>query len=101
MLISIVIERQLDGLYRASAPDLDGCTVTDADAGNAFARIRLAVEGLISDRLLEGQPPPTVQLPSHWRAQARYAGGRWYEVHMNVGHLQAVARHQNGRPKAR
>lgn len=100
MFTTIAVLPLPSGDFRASAPDLPGVELTDRDAGNAFARIRLAVEGALADGLLAGRAPPPRRTLAEWQREPSYAGARWYEVHINLGHLEAVARHQQARGKA-
>lgn len=97
MLVTVVIQPHPDGGFLATAPDLRGCSLVDHDEGNAFARIRLAMESFLADELLSGQALPQVAPVDSWKNHRQYAGGRFYEVHMNLRHLEAVARHQKGR----
>ena len=99
MMVSVVIEEQPGQVFTAIAPDLPQCQLQDTDPGNAFARIRLAIEGALADLLLAGKPLPAIRSAADWRADSRFAGGRWYEMHMNIGHIEAVARHQQGRAR--
>lgn len=101
MLFTVVIEDQADAGFRAIAPDLDDCAVSDPDPGNALARVRLLVEGTLADLLLAGQPVPSPAPAGAWRRDPRFARGRFYEVHMNLDHLRAVARHQQQPPARR
>jgi predicted RNase H-like HicB family nuclease len=97
MQISIALNKEDSGAFQASAPDLPGCSLVDPDKDRAFARLRLVIEGALADALLAGKPLPAVHPPGHWRDDPRYAGALWYEAHMNVAHIEAVARHQRGR----
>lgn len=98
MMVTVVIRTRADGRYEASAPDFPASTVTDADADTAFARLRLVIEGLLADLFLDGQPAPVLRPAGEWRqGVAATPGARWLEVHINVPHIEAVARHQRGR----
>lgn len=97
MLITVVIENLPNGDLRAVAPDLPGCTLTGPDDGNALARMRLAIEGALADLLLDGKPIPVVMSAASWRLDPRFRTSRCYEVHMNLGHIEAVGRHQRDR----
>lgn len=96
MLIAIAIERRPAGAVRGSAPDLPGCCLDDTDAGQAFARLRLLIEGRLADLLLAGSELPAVRPIAEWQRDVRFQGAAWYEVHINLAHLAAVARHQSG-----
>lgn len=97
MFIAIAVQRLPSGLHRARAPELEGVELTDPDAGNVTARLRLVIEGVLADRLLAGTPLPAGRPPAHWAADPAFTGARWYEVHMNLGHIEALARHQSAR----
>lgn len=100
MFATIVVLPLPSGEFLARAPDLGDLSLADGNAGNAFARIRLAVEGALADRLLAGEGPPPRRPLDEWRRDPTFADGRWYEVHINLGHLEAVARHQRARAGA-
>lgn len=97
MFINVAIQEKGARGYLATAPDLAGCTLTDPDHGTAFARLRLLIEGQLADQLLAGRPLPPLRAAEAWRAEARFAGARWYELHVNLPHIEAVARHQADR----
>lgn len=94
MIICVAMENLVNGQLRVTAPDLPDCIITDNDKGRAFARIRLEIERRLADLLLAGQTLPQPQLLDRWRSDPRLAGLSWYEAHINVRHLEAVARHQ-------
>lgn len=96
MLVPIFIHRQPSG-YAALAPDLPACLVEDTDQGRAFARLRLVIEGAIADLMISGQPIPAPRPTADWASDPHYRHGHWYEVHINLAHIEAVARHQRGR----
>ncbi len=94
MFISIAIQQQAPGRIRATAPDLPGCSLEDAEVASACARLRLAIEGYLADLLLAGEPVPEPRSLVQWRDDAKLAGADWYEMHINIAHIEAVARHQ-------
>lgn len=82
--------------WEAEAPDLPASRATGRSSGEALARVRLALEGLIAERLGRGDELPDLrsleQLQSGDNGQ-----DDCYEVHINLRHLDALARHQGGR----
>lgn len=94
MLVTVMITATPPGRFTATVPDLPGCVLTDGDQGSLLARTRLAIEGRLIDALLAGEELPVARDPADWRADGRFAGARALQVHMNLAHLRAVARHQ-------
>jgi hypothetical protein len=94
MLVTIGIHRLPTGEHEAQAPDFPGCTLVDLDADSAFARLRLLIEGDLADRYLTGRPEPALHGLSHWRSHSTNPATNWSQVHINVPHIEAVARHQ-------
>ena len=98
MLVTISIQETPSGEFVATAPDFQECTLTDPDADSAFARIRLAVEAALTDVMISGSPVPAVRTLAGWQKEPAFRNARLYEMHMNIRHLDAVARHQKGWP---
>jgi hypothetical protein len=94
MLIPVFVHQQ-GGLFTACAPSLPECRLEDRDGGLAVARLRLVIEGALADRLIAGRPLPEISEIGMLRADERYRNGRWYDVHFNMAHIEAVARHQS------
>lgn len=82
--------------WQAEAPDLPASRATGSSSGEALARVRLALEGLIAGRLGRGEALPEPRSLQQLQADGE-AGGTYYEVHINLRHLGALARHQDGR----
>ncbi|MCC6580154.1 MAG: type II toxin-antitoxin system HicB family antitoxin [Phycisphaeraceae bacterium] len=59
MRYTVVLEREADGGYVASAPTLPGCVSQGDTREEAMANIREAVELYIEDCLDAGDPVPT------------------------------------------
>lgn len=97
MLVPVFV-RQQDGVFTATVPDLPACRLEDRDEGLAVARLRLMIEGALADLLIAGRPLPAVSDINNLRGDERYRDGRWYDVHFNLAHIEAVARHQS-RPR--
>ena len=101
MLFAIALLTTADGSLRAIAPDLTSCDLTGSTEQELLPKLRLAIEGELTRRLLAGQalpdsrngePAPDFSPPGAFRGPAR-----WLNIHINVGHLQALARHQANR----
>jgi hypothetical protein len=60
------------------------------------ARLRLVIEGALADPIIAGLPLPRPGGEAGMRPARRHRGGHWYDVHVNVAHIEAVARHQRG-----
>jgi predicted RNase H-like HicB family nuclease len=97
MLVTIGIHRLASGEFEAMAPDFPGCALVDRDADSAFARLRLLIEGDLADRYLAGRPEPELNDLAHWRSHSPKTATQWSQFHINVPHIEAVARHQRGR----
>ncbi|MCK6371923.1 MAG: hypothetical protein L6Q83_11500, partial [Gammaproteobacteria bacterium] len=61
---------------------------------SACARLRLLIEGRLADLLLTGDAIPQPRPPSAWRKDPALRDSTLYEMHINLPHIQAVARHQ-------
>jgi predicted RNase H-like HicB family nuclease len=82
--------------WQAVAPDLPGSCITGHSSGEALARVRLALEGLIAERLGQEEALPEPRTQQQLEADGE-ASGEYYQVHINLRHLGALARHQDGR----
>ncbi len=101
MLFAVALLNTADGRLRAIAPDLANCDLTGATEQELLPKLRLAIEGELTRLLLagavlpdsrNGEPAPAFSPAGECRGPAR-----WLNVHINIGHLQALARHQAGR----
>ena len=101
MLFAIALLTTTDGKLRAIAPDLAHCDLTGSTEQELLPKLRLAIEGELTRLLLagdplpdsrDGAPTPGFSAPGAFRGPAR-----WLNVHINIGHLEALARHQAGR----
>jgi predicted RNase H-like HicB family nuclease len=101
MLFAIALLTTADGNLRAIAPDLANCDLTGATEQELLPKLRLAIEGELTRLLLAGADLPDTRQgePSPVFAPAGTFQGpaQWLNVHINMGHLQALARHQAGR----
>ena len=98
MLFAIALLATTDGRLRAVAPDLAHCDLTGSTEQELLPNLRLAIEGELTRLLLagEGLPDSRQGEPSPDFVPAGSTGGpvRWLHVHINMGHLQALVRHQ-------
>jgi hypothetical protein len=97
MLFAVALIPTAQGPLRAVAPDLANCDLEGNTEQEVLPRLRLAVEAEITRLLLasiplpdtgDGRPPAAYEAP---------ASARWMTLHINVAHLEALARHQRGR----
>jgi predicted RNase H-like HicB family nuclease len=96
LYVGVCLKQQDSGGWAAHAPDLPGCEVRGASSGEALARVRLALEGRIAERLGRGEALPEPRGLDELR-ETDNGAGEYFSVHMNLRHLQALARHQAGR----
>ena len=101
MLYAVALLTTADGRLRAVAPDLNHCDIVGTTEQELLPRLRLAIEGELTRLLLAGTALPE----SRGGRPASGFGGtdasadaiRWLTVHINLAHLEALARHQAGR----
>jgi predicted RNase H-like HicB family nuclease len=101
MLFAVALLTPTDGSLRAIAPDLAHCDLTGSTEQELLPKLRLAIEGELTRLLLAGKPLPDSRNGEPKRdfnppGLAR-TPVRWLNVHINIGHLEALARHQAGR----
>ncbi len=59
MTYTVLLQRESDGSFLASAPALPGCEVTGHTRPEVLANIRQAIEEYIADCIDAGDPVPT------------------------------------------
>lgn len=98
MLYAIALLANADGTLRALAPDLDHCDLAGTTGEELLPRLRLAIEAELTRLLVAGLPLPGSRdgLPPDDVDKRLEAGSgvRWLTVHINLRHLEALARHQ-------
>lgn len=97
MLFAIALLHSDNGGLRAVAPQLDGCEVSGASEQECLPRLRLAIEGRLTELLLAGAGLPAACPAVPSQAWPQLDGARWASIHINLVHLEALARHQAGR----
>jgi hypothetical protein len=60
--------------------------------------VRLAIEDVLTQRLLDGTPLPDTRDGTPPADYPVLPGLRWLTIHINLAHLRALAEHQRGRP---
>ncbi|MBM4196318.1 MAG: hypothetical protein FJ197_04355 [Gammaproteobacteria bacterium] len=93
MLVAIAIHTHSDGRLHACAPDFSGCAVSGALEEIVLPTLRLQVEDEITARLLNKAALPETRNGDPPRG-AGQPGVRWANIHINLGHLVALAKTQ-------
>lgn len=83
-----------DGTLEARAPALPGCDVRASSTATALPTLRLKIEQRLTELLGAGQPLPETPVDEPGTRWGSPAGSRWLTIHINVGHLVALAKHQ-------
>ncbi len=97
MLFSVALMKTTDGGLRAAVPDLPACDLGGRTEQELLPKLRLRVEDEITCLLMANKPLPDTRLgapPSDYVAQDPV---RWLSLHINLAHLEALARHQQRR----
>jgi predicted RNase H-like HicB family nuclease len=97
MLLPVLITADPAGHFHGTAPDLPDCSATGSTHDQTLAITKLVIEGQLAELLGKGEPLPQGTSLSELAKTTRTPGGTWYEIHFNLDHLKAVARHQQGR----
>jgi hypothetical protein len=100
MLIGVVTTGSPTMGYTAMVPDLPACLATDPDMERVLTRIHLVLEGFFSDRLIAGDELPVARSTLELQDLPEFAGARLFDIHINLVHLSAVAKHQARERKA-
>lgn len=101
MLFAVAVASARSGTLRAWAPDLPGCEVSGKNPCTVLPQLRLAIERGLTELLLEGTALPDTRGgrppgdgPDGPTGTAGATAVRWLSIHINVAHLEALARHQ-------
>jgi hypothetical protein len=102
LLYAVALFTDPDGALRALAPDLQNCDLTGSAQQELLPRLRLAMESELTRLILAGTALPDARdgrpLPGFVGISAGSSAVRWLTIHINLAHLQALARHQAQRP---
>jgi len=105
MLYAVALLTTRDGALRALAPDLDNCDLTGTTEQELLPRLRLAIESELTRLIQAGLALPAARdgrpVSGFRETGAGPAQVRWLTVHINLAHLQALARHQAQRAAGR
>ena len=93
MLFSVALIKNPDGSLRAVAPDLPDCELNGDTEHELLPRLRLLVEDKITCLLMANRPLPDPR-PGTPPDRMDLAPARWLSLHINLTHLEALARHQ-------
>ncbi len=97
MLFAIALQATNDGRWRATAPDLRNCDLTGSTEQEVLPKLRLAIEGELTRLLMADLPLPDAREGAPAPDFDTGEPVRWLNVHINLDHLRALARHQSGR----
>ena len=95
MLVPVFISRNGNNKFSAIAPDFPGCTASGSELGRTITRIHLQLEGRVSEMLIKGESLPEIAGPPHGHGKEPDGVGQFFQIHINLVHLAAVAKHQN------
>jgi len=105
MLYAVALLTTANGTLRALAPDLDHCDLLGTTEQELLPKLRLAIEGELTRLLLAGTALPESRdgrpAPGFGGPGANSGTVRWLTVHINLAHLEALARHQTRRESNR
>jgi hypothetical protein len=98
MLYAIALLATADGALRALAPDLENCDLSGTTEQELLPRLRLAIENELTRLLLAGAALPDARdgrpAPGFGADTSSAGEIRWLTFHINMAHLEALARHQ-------
>ncbi len=97
MLFSVALLKTTDGSMRAVVPDLPDCEAVGHLEQELLPRLRLLVEDALVCLLMAGKPLPDTRDGAVPTDRKELAPARWVSLHINLAHLEALARHQRHR----
>jgi hypothetical protein len=97
MLFSVALMNTTDGKLRAVVPDLPDCESIGHLEQELLPRLRLLVEDALTCLLMAGKPLPDTRDGAVPTDRQDLAAARWCSLHINLPHLEALARHQRHR----
>ncbi|MBL8197399.1 MAG: hypothetical protein JNJ67_00565 [Chromatiales bacterium] len=97
MLFSVALMETTDGRLRAVVPDLPDCESSGHLEQELLPKLRLLVEDELTCLLMAGRPLPDTRDGAAPTDRKDLAPARWCSLHINLAHLEALARHQRQR----
>ena len=97
MLFSVALMETTDGRLRAVVPDLPYCESSGHLEQELLPKLRLLVEDELTCLLMAGRPLPDTRDGAAPTDRKDLAPARWCSLHINLAHLEALARHQRQR----
>jgi hypothetical protein len=97
MLFSVALMKTLDGGMRAVVPDLPDCELSGQLEQELLPKLRLLVEDELTRLLMADRPLPDTRDGTAPTDHRDLAPARWISLHINLPHLEALARHQRRR----
>jgi hypothetical protein len=97
MLFSVALMETPDGRMRAVVPDLPDCESVGHLEQELLPKLRLLVEEALTCLLMAGKPLPDTRGGAVPTDRQDLAPARWLSLHINLPHLEALARHQRHR----
>jgi hypothetical protein len=94
MLFSVALMETTDGRMRAVVPDLPDCESIGDLEQELLPKLRLLVEDALTCLLMAGKPLPDTRDGAVPADREDLAPARWLSLHINLPHLEALARHQ-------
>lgn len=97
MLFSVALIQTTDGNMRAVVPDLPDCELSGHLEQELLPTLRLLVEDALTRLLIAGKPLPDTRNGAVPTGHKDLVPARWVSLHINLAHLEALARHQGHR----
>jgi hypothetical protein len=94
MLFSVALMETSDGRLRAIVPDLPACELSGQLEQELLPKLRLRVEDELTSLLMAHRPLPDTRNGAMPADREDLAPARWISLHINLVHLEALARHQ-------
>ncbi len=94
MFFTIGVRRDGANNYKATVPDLPGCTAISASKNRALTDIHLAIETRIAELLGNEKTMPLPRPIEELQLDNEFAQSELFAIHINLDHLRAVAVHQ-------
>ena len=97
MLFNVALMKSPDGRLRAVVPELPTCELSGNAEHELLPKLRLLVEDHITCLLMADKPLPDARSGTPPADRPDLAPARWLSLHINLAHLEALARHQRHR----